>query len=108
MTAQHRPVCRRLAPLVLFAGACVCCAAAPAAAALGPGSTLHRARLSADLQRKLDSDAQTIDVIVQGDAATVRGLAARYNASVRRLLGQGGVLRMTAGELDALSQDPAV
>ena len=76
--------------------------AAPAAAAG------HRARMGTDLEHQLSAGAQTIDVIVHGTAADVDQLARRYNLTVKRLLKGGAVLRVTAGQLDALSQDSAV
>ena len=76
--------------------------AAPAAAAG------HRARMGTDLEHQLSAGAQTIDVIVHGTAADVDQLARRYNLSVKHLLKDGAVLRVTAGQLDALSQDSAV
>jgi serine protease AprX len=76
-------------------------AAAPAAAA-------HKARLSADLADHLRAGTPSIDVIVHGTRQEVEALAARYNLRVIKLLKSGAVLRMTAGELDALQQDEAV
>src|SRR3954451_24597770 len=75
--------------------------AAPAAAA-------HRARLGADLQRKLTEGSQSIDVIVQGSRSDVDLLAKRYNVPVRKYLKSGAVLTVTAGQLDALSNDDAL
>jgi len=75
--------------------------AAPAAAA-------HRARLGADLQRKLADGSQAIDVIVQGSRSDVDVLARRYNVTVKKYLKAGAVLTVTAGQLDALSNDDAV
>ncbi len=68
----------------------------------------HRARLSADLADHLSAGSQTIDVIVHGDPAEVRQLATRYNLQVKKRLRTGAVLRITAGQLDALSRDEAV
>src|SRR5687768_17414105 len=76
-------------------------AAAPAAAA-------HKARLSADLADHIRVGSPAIDVIVHGTRQEVEALAQRYNLRVRKLLQSGAVLRVTAGELEALQQDEAV
>src|SRR5213080_4170827 len=73
-----------------------------------PAHAEHRARLSADLADHLAAGSQTIDVIVHGDAATVGALAARYNARIKKVLKGGAVLQVTAGQLDALSQDDGI
>src|SRR5262245_53626030 len=75
---------------------------APAA----PAYADHRARLSADLADHLAAGSQAIDVIVHGDAAHVDAIAARYNLVVFRRLKSGAVLRVNAGQLDALQKDP--
>src|SRR6185369_3496070 len=77
------------------------CAAAPAAAQ-------HRARLSADLADHLAAGSQAINVIVHGDKTTVDALARRYNVTVTKYLSEGGVLRVTAGQLAALRDDSEV
>src|SRR5207247_3407483 len=79
----------------------VVCAGAPAFAQ-------HRARLSADLADHLAAGSQQIDVIVHGDRATVDDLAARYGLVVKRRMKSGAVLRVTAGQLEALAQDESV
>src|SRR5262245_60260813 len=84
----------------------LCFAAALAAAT--PALAQHRARLSADLADHLASGSQTIDVIVHGDRATIDNLVARYNVRVKKALTSGAVLRLNAGQLDALRQDDAV
>jgi serine protease AprX len=76
-------------------------AAAPAAAG-------HKARLSADLADHLRAGSPAIDVIVHGTPQEVEALAARYNLRIRKLLKSGAVMRVTAGELDALQQDESV
>jgi serine protease AprX len=78
--------------------------------ALTPASTFaeHRARLSADLADHLAAGSQSIDVIVHGDRAAVDALASRYNVVVKRHMKSGGVLRVNAGQLDALQRDPDV
>jgi serine protease AprX len=68
----------------------------------------HRARLSADLAEDLAAGSPVIDVIVHGSRPEVDTLARRYNLRVRRYLRSGGVFRLTAGQLDALSQDEDV
>src|SRR5437870_11186789 len=83
-------------------GVLVCIFAAPAAAAS------HRARVSADLADHLAAGSQAIDVIVESDKAAVDALAARYNLVVRRYLRSGAVVRVNAGQLDALQQDAAI
>jgi subtilisin family serine protease len=77
-------------------------------ATAAPASAAHRARLSGDLADQLKAGSQAIDVIVHGDRKTVDTLAARYNVKVRKYLKNGAVLRVTAGQLDALAQDEAV
>ena len=80
-------------------------------AVCGPRPSLaasHRAHLSSDLVRAMAAGDARIDVIVGGDAATVQTLATRYNGTVAHLMPNGAVLRLTAGELDALSRDPSV
>ena len=76
-------------------------AAAPAAAA-------HKARLSADLADHVRAGSPAIDVILHGTPQEMEALARRYNLRVRKLLRSGAVLRVTAGELEALQQDEAV
>ena len=78
------------------------------AASATPGYAQHRARLSADLADHLASGSQSIDVIVHGDAAQVAAVAARYNLVVARRMKSGAVLRVNAGQLDALQKDADV
>ncbi len=80
----------------------LCVAAAPAYA------QRHRARMSADLVDHVRAQSPRIDVIVHGDKAEVDALAARYNVPVKRYLKFGAVLRVNAGQLEALDQDDAV
>ena len=68
----------------------------------------HRARLSADLEERLSAGAPSIDVIVQKSRTEVEALARRYNLRIRRHLRSGTVLRLTAGQLDALRHDSDV
>src|SRR5439155_7758878 len=75
------------------------------AAAAAPGYAARRARLSADLADHLSHGSQSIDVIVSGDPASVEALAARYNLVLKRRLKSGGVLRVNAGQLDAVAAD---
>jgi len=70
-----------------------------------PAQAEHHARLSADLADHLSAGSQLIDVIVHGDAASVSALARRYNLSVKKSLKEGAVLRVNAGQLDALRRD---
>ena len=61
------------------------------AAVAAPGGA-HRARMSADLQDHLNVGSQTIEVIVDGDAASIDALAARYNLRVsKRKIGRAHV-----------------
>ena len=64
-----------------------------------------RARLSADLAAQLAAGSPAIDVIVHGSRAEVDLLAVRYNLTVRKYLKTGAVLRVTAGQLQALQVD---
>jgi subtilisin family serine protease len=68
----------------------------------------HRARLSADLADHLAAGSQNIQVILQGDQATIAALATRYNLKLKKMLTSGAVVTVNAGQLDALQQDPAV
>ena len=86
---------------LLVALALLSLAAAPAAAE-------HKARLSADLADHLRAGSPSIDVIVHGTRQEVEALAARYNLRIQKLLKSGAVVRVTAGELDALQRDEAV
>jgi serine protease AprX len=69
----------------------------------------HRARLSADLADHLAAGSPAIEVIVDGDRASVERLAKQYNVVVKRSLTRGGgVLMVNAGQLAALQADAAV
>jgi serine protease AprX len=92
---------RTFYPTFLVAVAISILAAAPAAAA-------HKARLSADLADHIRAGSPEIDVIVHGTRQEVEALAQRYSLRIRKLLTDGAVLRVTAGELEALQQDEAV
>src|SRR4030095_12835282 len=76
--------------------------------AVAPAAAQHRDRLSADLADHLAAGSQTINVIVHGDKAMVDTLAQRYNVTVTKYLSEGGVLRVTAGQLAALRDDADV
>jgi len=73
-----------------------------------PGFAEHRARLSADLADHLATGSPSIDVIVDGDGPMVDAIAARYNLVVKRRMKHGAVLRVNAGQLDALQRDADV
>jgi len=73
-----------------------------------PADAQHRARISADLTDHLAAGSQAINVIVHGDRASIDALAARYNVRVTKRLTSGAVLRVNAGQLDALRQDADV
>ena len=97
VSGAHRSFLVSVAFLVFFALG----VAAPAAAA-------HKARLSADLADHLRAGSPSIDVIVHGTRQEVDALVQRYSLRVRKLLKSGAVLRVTAGELEALQQDESV
>ncbi|MGH2359694.1 MAG: S8 family peptidase [bacterium] len=65
----------------------------------------RRARLSADLADHLAAGSASIDVIVHGTRAEVDALARKYNVRVKRYMRSGAVLRVTAGQLEALQGD---
>src|SRR5262245_20409138 len=69
------------------------------------GAAGHRARLSADLADHLAFGSPAIDVIVHGTRDEVDALAKKYNVRIKRYLRTGAVLRVTAGQLDAIQQD---
>ncbi len=73
-----------------------------------PALAAHRARLSADLADHLAVGSQAIDVIVHGSPNDIAALASRYGVQVKRVLRSGAVLRVTAGQLDALAADDSV
>ncbi|MGE3110126.1 MAG: S8 family peptidase [Vicinamibacterales bacterium] len=92
---------RRLVPAVLlFAGSLVALAA--------PAAAQHRARLSRDLDARLARGAASMDVILRGTREEIDALARRHAVRVRRYLKAGAVLRLNAGQLEALSGDQAV
>ena len=70
------------------------------------GGQQGHTRLSRDLAAHLASGStEPIPVIVQGQTR-VKELARRYNLTITRLLSNGGVVEVNAGQLDALSRDP--
>ncbi|MEQ1913361.1 MAG: S8 family serine peptidase, partial [Vicinamibacterales bacterium] len=60
----------------------------------------------ADLEKAISRGSQSIEVIVHGSRADVDALAKRYNLRVRKSLESGAVVAVTAGQLDAMAQDP--
>jgi serine protease AprX len=94
----------------LLASAFALATASPVLAAGGSGapSAGHRARMSEDLADHLARGSQQIDVIVHGTRAEVDSLARQYNLRVKRYLKNGGVLRITAGQLAALQADETI
>src|SRR5262249_53345164 len=103
--ATPQPLSSRLVQLAgrpCVVGICTVVAAVPARA------QHHRARLSTDLADHLAAQSPRIDVIVHGERAEIDALAARYNLTVRRYLKGSAVLRVNAGQLEALEQDDAV
>ena len=86
----------------------IVCALALAAGSVFAQEPAHRARLSRDLQEHLVVGSASVNVIVRGDRARLEELAARYGAEARGWLATGGVFRMNAAQLKALSEDPAV
>ena len=83
----------------------VAAAALIVASFAAPAFAEHRARLSGDLTTQLAAGSPSIDVIVQGDSATVDQIAGRYNLVVKKRMKSGAVVRVTAGQLDALQRD---
>jgi len=75
---------------------------------VSPAFAARHARLSADLEDHLAAGSQTIAVIVHGTRTEVDALATRYNLRVARYLKSGAVLRVTAGQLAAVSEDQTV
>ena len=74
-----------------------------------PATAQHRARLSQDLADELKAPTrQTLQVIVDGDAATLRQVAARYGLRVKRQLDAGLVLEGSAEAFDAAANDAAL
>src|SRR5437867_1112034 len=67
----------------------------------------NRARLSADLADHLASGSQAMQVIVDGTSGDISSLVSRYNLKIKKWLTSGAVVTVNAGQLDALSQDPA-
>jgi serine protease AprX len=99
----HTSVARRTRIALAFAAG-----VSVLAAASTPTHAQHRARVSADLADHLAAGSQSIDVIVHGDSATIDQIATRYNLVVKRHMKSGGVFTVTAGQLDALSQDETI
>ena len=78
--------------------------AAPAVA--GPQ---RRARVSADLATELRTgNRTTVEVIVDGDDATISRVLARHPLQLKKRLKPGAVLEVPAGQLDALTADADV
>jgi serine protease AprX len=100
-SAPTVPTMARRSAAILLTGSLAFAAAATARAQ-------GRARLSEDLADHLRAGSQTIDVIVDAGPATVDELARRYNIPVHKRLRSGGVLRVTAGQLEALQADGLV
>ncbi len=90
--------------LIVLAAVALTVSAASASAA-----PQYRARMSQDLAAQLAVPTlPSLDVIVEGDQASIQALATKYGAAVKKPLKHGAVLRVPTGLLDALSQDPAV
>jgi len=69
----------------------------------------HHARLSKDLESRIEAArADPTTVIVSGTDEQVRALATRYGAVLKKSIRGGAVLEVTGGQLEALSDDPAV
>jgi serine protease AprX len=73
-----------------------------------PALAQHRARLGADLEAQLASGDTDISVIVHGSRAEVDALATEYGVRVARYLKSGAVLKVNAGQLDALRGSTAL
>ena len=78
------------------------------ATSVQPAMAQRRARLSEDLAGQLAAGSQTIDVIVQGDAAQVETLARKYNLRVKKSMRSGAVVRLNASQLAVLQADDAI
>src|SRR5258706_4175620 len=95
---QDRMLCA--ARLLLFATASMLAGADYA------GAQSHRAHISDDLKRHLDSgDPTATAVIVTGSPAQVDAIAARHGLRVRRRLSSGAVLDVPADRLAELADD---
>src|SRR5512139_948359 len=74
-----------------------------------PASAQHRARLSKDLAAELESPTRAaLQVIVEGDSARVKRLAARYGFRVTKILDGGAVVEGSANQFDAAAGDPDI
>ncbi len=74
-----------------------------------PASAQHRARLSKDLAAELASPTRAaLQVIVEGDGARVKKLAARYGFRVTKLVDGGAVVEGSANQFDAAAGDPEI
>ena len=103
VSVSSRPVRRGVITITLAIVAAVLALAGSADA--GP----RRARLSRDLSERIaKADASVTSVIVEGDSDKIQTLARRYGAKVLKTLGNGAVLQVNGGQLDALSQDADV
>jgi serine protease AprX len=61
------------------------------------------ARLSDSLRKHVASKSTApVDVIVHGSAAEIEALAARHGVAIKKRLDDGGVLRVSAAQIDAL------
>ena len=79
--------------------------AAPGLAA-GQG---RRARLSADLNDEIRAgNRSTVEVIVDGDDATINRVLTRHPLTLKKRLRRGAVLEVPAGQLNRLADDPDV
>ena len=78
--------------------------ASPALA--GPG---RRARLSTDVSDEIrKGNRSTVEVIVDGDDATISRVLSRHPLLLKKRLRRGAVLEVPAGQLDALTADAEV
>jgi len=72
-----------------------------------PGSAQHRARLSADLEAKLQGGADAeLQVIATGGRAQIERLQARYGLKIKRLFRDGALLAGTPSAIDAAASSP--
>ena len=95
---------RRMIPLLLFAAAWLAIAM-PATVATAP----RRAPLSLDLQRhQKQRPRQNARVIVHGDPAALRAIAARHRVRLLRVLDHEAVVEANGAQIDALASDPTV
>ena len=69
----------------------------------------RRARLSRDLADRVSARrADTTNVILTGTETDLQAIALRHGARIKKVLRGAAVLELSAGQLEALSQDPEI